>query len=277
MRLFETISNNPNPDAIRYGWVNQAALFDRIHQIEESNDPINDEQILTFLCIYGYAIGSDGPQELARVFLEDENVDYSGSIWFEFLPISPRQQEGETHLDIALGSLGRREGTLSGLTFDPTRSESWISFVEAKLSSDISYDVANDPFRNQLLRVIENAATLQDNGHRFPNRAHVVLLTPALFANHPRTRFYGCKFEEYSREANPTGTDLIEADLNQLDLATTHRSDWQYPESIHDRLERLTLHWITFEDVIKGMPDSVFRNDLIELLRRPGGLVGPPN
>jgi hypothetical protein len=84
---------------------------------------------------------------------------------------------------------------------------------------------------------------------RLPASVHVVLLTPKVFEDHPRTRFYGCKFQEYC----PNGTvnqDAILADLKRLSLTVAHKCDME------ERLASLRLHWATYEDVIRKMPDS---------------------
>ena len=69
-------------------------------------------------------------------------------IWFEVLPIPPRKREGQTHLDLALGTIAKREGTESGIELDDVESP-WICFCEMKWHSDISYRVTHDIHRNQ--------------------------------------------------------------------------------------------------------------------------------
>src|SRR5262245_39715418 len=102
MSLYDYIRGSKR-DALQLGWLNPAKLDDAIDRIEQSAAPLMDEQILTYLCAYGYAIAPNGPQTLARVLLHDGALIYDGKIWFEFLPVSPRHQEGETHFDLALG------------------------------------------------------------------------------------------------------------------------------------------------------------------------------
>jgi hypothetical protein len=272
MSLADALQANPKPPALELGWVNLAKLHSRVARIERSRLPLGDEQVLTYLCAYGYAIQPGGPQELARVLLGDDGLAYQGRLWFEFLPASPRVGEGETHLDLALGHVGKRGTTISGLEFaPPPAGPSWVAMVEAKLGCDISCEVDYDPFRNQLLRVIENAAVLSNGARHFPGVAHVVLLTPRVFKDRPRTRLYGCKFEEYC----PNGrldADAIEADLGQLRLQQA-----TYREPIADRLRGLRLHWVTFEEVIRRMPAGTFRTDLLSLLRRERSLVASPS
>jgi hypothetical protein len=208
MSLYDHIRGS-EPDTLELGWVNRAKLHDTIRRIEESPAPVEDEQALTYLCAYGYAIAPNGPQTLARVLLQNCAVIYDGKIWFEFLPVAPRESEGETHFDLALGAVQKRSRTDSGLEFaPPTTRPSWIAAIEAKLLSDLSARVTYDVFRNQLLRVIENAVTLRDTTDNLPDSVHVVLLTPKVFKDHPLTRFYGCKFQEYcpNGTVNPDGS-----------------------------------------------------------------------
>jgi hypothetical protein len=253
--------------ALQLGWLNPAKLDDQIKRIEKSAAPLVDEQVLTYLCAFGYAIAPSGPQTLARALLQYDTLTYEGTIWFEFLPVSPRNQEGETHFDLALGDVRTRSHTHSGLEFaPPTTPSSWIAAVEAKLRSDLSAHVKYDAFRNQLLRVIENAVTLRDTTDKLPSSVHVVLLTPKVFKDHPRARFYGCKFQEYCPNGTVDPTAIL-ADLYRLELAVAHKCD------IEARLATLSLRWATYEDVIAKMPDSEFKTALLRLVNRHGSLV----
>ena len=275
MSLYETVVEKPSPTELKLGWVNKPALIERVRNIEKSNAPIKDEQVLTYLCVYGYAIHDGGPQRLARLLLEDDRASYVGQIWFEFLPSSPRENEGKTHADLILGHVRGRDETDSGIEFaKPGSGDSWVAIIEAKLLSDISCHVTHDPLRNQLLRVIENALTFQDSSREMPDTAHVVLLTPELFVQHPRTRFYGCKFQEYRPDPSRVKVQAIQKDLRSVQLArSATRPDWQYPDDIEQRLNALKLHWVTFESLVRGMSDSAFKSDLLTLLKREKSLV----
>jgi hypothetical protein len=269
MGVHAIISAQPQLAALNLGWVNQPELLARIQRIENATEPLADEQVLTYLCAYGYALDQAGPQRMARVLLQDDNQLDSGTLWFEFLPLSPRLKEGETHLDLALGNLRKRKGTLSGIEFyPPATGPSWIAVVEAKLKHDISCDVSYDPFRNQLLRVIENAVTLRGTGGKMPERAHVVLLTPMVFRDHRKSRYYGCKFDEYCPSPGTIDTEAIKNDLGRLQL-----KEVAYPCKIEERLNALTLHWATFEDLISRMQDGEFKSSLLAVARRRGSLL----
>jgi hypothetical protein len=257
-----------NLDALQCGWLNSSELDERIRRIERSSAPLVDEQVLTYLCAFGYAAAPQGPQALACAIVQDNALTYDGKIWFEFLPLSPRNREGETHFDLALGDVRRRLPTRSGLEFNhPGARPSWIAAVEAKLRSDLSAHVRYDAFRNQLLRVIENAVTLRDSTGQMPASVHVILLTPKVFKENPRTRFYGCKFQEYCPNGKVDPASVL-ADLGRLQLSAAHNCD------IAARLSNVSLRWVTYEDLISRMPDADgFKTCLLQLLNRDGCLV----
>ncbi len=268
--------------SLELGNVNRCKLQAAVDRCERSPGPLVDEQVLTYLCAYGYACHDDGPARLARVLLGDKAAGYSGRLWLEFRPMCTRSGEGETRMDLAFGHLRRRAPrngkgeTVSGIEFDGGADGSWVAVVEAKLSGDISYHVGRDPFRNQLLRVVETAVTLQNPaGQLLPTAVHVVLLTPECFRQKPRSRFYGCKFMEYCEPAehassvNPRpNVDAICRDLDGLELQRVN-----YDQVIRARLAALRLHWVSYEDVIRCMPPGRVKEFLIDRTNRDGSLV----
>lgn len=267
MPVYDFIRNS-DLEPLQRGWLNTSELEERIRRIERSSAALVDEQVLTYLCAYGYAVAQQGPQSLARVLLHKDTLTYDGKIWFEFLPVSPRNREGKTHFDLAVGDVRKRSRTRSGLEFAPPNAwPSWIAVVEAKLRSDLSAYVSYDAFRNQLLRVIENALTLRDPAGLMPASVHVVLLTPKLFKDNPRTRFYGCKFEEYCPDGTVNPRAIL-ADLGRLQLSAAYSYD------LAERLTSLSLRWTTYEDLISKMPDGDgFKTCLLQLVNREESLV----
>jgi hypothetical protein len=176
-----------------------------------------------------------------------ENLN-SEKIWIEVLPISPREKEGQTHLDLAIGDIDIRHGTESGIELIP-KDDSWIAFCEMKWYSDISYNVSYDQQRNQLARVIENALTFQKNGI-VAEKVFVDLVTPKIFKNSTnKSRLYNYKYEEY------LSTDSLINDINNSGLEKVNKEEWQYP-NIEDRSSKLSLKWITFETLFNSMPVS---------------------
>tara|TARA_R110002096_G_scaffold233047_8_gene423028 strand:- start:2712 stop:5078 length:2367 start_codon:yes stop_codon:yes gene_type:complete len=214
-----------------------------------------DEEIWTFIVTAAYASnGSDGISALAKQLVgndfETAGIDKA---WLEALPIPPRSSEGNTNLDLCLGGIALRQGTSNGIEFDSVSQS--IIFCEMKWYSDLSHSVTGDHHRNQLIRVIENALTFQSSSGD-PKDFHVVLVTPRAFKNRqPASRFYQCKFEDYTDPK--TGKDNIEKELNACCLPTRHSDTWNYPsEQVNDRINSLKLHWVTFEDLFKNVPST---------------------
>ncbi len=127
--------------------------------------------------------------------------------------------EGPTHVD--------------ALLMNP--SNGFAVIVEAKVLSDISYDVTYDATRNQIARIIDvildkNKTRCEPLSWRDPDKTLFLLLTPEMFKIKPARRLYGYKFREYKENPNSIASDL------------PHRVglDW---ENICRR-----LGWLTWED-----------------------------
>lgn len=244
-------------------------FIERVRALEADEASIDDEQVWTVLVAYGYSFAEDGPTRLASQVFGGALPGGAPRTWIEYMPESPRRQEGPTHLDLAFGDIVQRGNTYGGIAFDAARAGAgWCGFVEAKWLSDISCRVSYDPKRNQLLRVIENALTFQAETGVLPGSVSVAILTPATFKRHPATRFYGLKFQEYSADKQ-----AIERDLSSLSLAVATRPSWRYPPNMAERLSRLQLHWATYEDLLAAMPASAYRTELLSLARREGSLL----
>ena len=107
--------------------------------------------------------------------------------------------------------------------------------IEAKVLSDISYDITYDTMRNQIARNIDvmledNKKLCQPLDKRDPEKTLFLLVTPKLFKDNPSSRLYGYKFKEYKTKPESLSGDL------------PHRKnyDWQ---NISSR-----LGWLTWED-----------------------------
>ena len=116
-------------------------------------------------------------------------------------------------------------------------------FIEAKVLSDISYQVSYDAYRNQIARNVDVMLTSNkdfiDNkyGWRFEkDKSFFVLLTPKMFKNNPHSRLYGYKMEEYLD--NPLS---LMADLNYR----TDIEPYQWA-NINKR-----IGWLTWEEINK--------------------------
>jgi len=249
-------------------WARVISRVERQEQAPVADFP--DEQVWTFLLACGYAMaGGPGVAALARQLTESNPPAITATkIWFEVLPIPPRNKEGVTHLDLALGSIVRRESTQSGIALNPVEG-AWICFCEMKWYSDVQPTVTNDMQRNQLARVIENALCFQDTG-KYAGAVHVTLVTPALFRDATaRSRLYQYKFYEYKRDG-----DSVLRDLEASGLGQRNQGDWVYPPDIAQRIRNLSLHWATYDDLFESLPYSAIGQGIAAFWRQYGNYQG---
>lgn len=246
--------------------------------------PLIDEQIWTFLVAYGYR---DRPSLLFEMLTGRPHPDPSKChAWLEMLPMPARRggdgggSEGNSNIDLIVGSIDKRGKTGSGVQYWPSGP---VCLLEAKWKSDISGYTSHDPHRNQLARVIETAVTLQYHQaiqanqaikvHEtakfgaMPEEVYVTLLTPAVFKTPapPWSRFYACKFHEYN-----TRREALIADITQQEIAERQYEDhWKYPGPVEleRRLGAVQLRWITYEELLVGIPDLSFRSAMAEFVR----------
>ena len=254
-------------------------ICDRLRRYEGSNRgnrELHDEHIWTLLFTYGFVAGPESRQslsDLAKVLTEGECAwapDHG--VRLEMLPMFPRKgiqgdSEGNTEIDLILGDITSRNRARSGVEFRPNGSPSWVCMVEAKWLSDIACRTTHDLHWNQLIRVIENALTFQTaNGQtRCPDQVHVTLLTPATFRHDGEpsgSRFYYYKYNEYKQYPYLVLTDLGRAAIEMHQDFT----GWSTPEDLMSHLEKLRLHWVTYEELFKTMPDSEFKVQLKEFI-----------
>ena len=244
-------------------------------------DDVRDERIRTFLLACGYAAAKEsGVATLTEVLTgaaasalypveatPTHGVSTEPRIWLEAMPIPPLKREGNTHVDLALGSIVRRDKTDSGIELAPIKMP-WVSFCEMKWCADISPDVRQFMHRNQLLRVIENALCFQKNG-RCAEQVFVTLVTPALMRNAPvKSRLYHYKYEEYSTDKRAILWDLMGASRTDQ---RRHEPGWFYPNSLPERVEKLTLRWVTYDDLVERLPDSPVRSEVLEFWEQAEG------
>jgi len=249
-------------DALHVGYANWDDLLDRIEQQEQSKlSDFADEQVWTFLVGCAYAIqGLTGTTSLAKL-LTGTIPPSATKAWFEVLPMPPRSREGNTHLDLAFGSIALRSGMQSGIELGRDEPR-WVSFVECKWYSDIAGSVSYDKHRNQLARVIENALYF-NQGDQFAQDVHVTLVTPEVFQScSASSRLYQYKYAEYSK-SEP-------ADLQRDLAASCLRYRRQFPD-IGDRIRNLRLHWVTYEVLFQSVPDSAMKQLFIDFATRFNG------
>ena len=182
--------------------------------------------------------------------------------------MSPRKKEGNTRLDLALGTLRCREGTKGGVELDDV-SDSWVCFCEMKMYSDLSHEVTHDPHRNQFARVAENALCFQCRG-RYADRVYLALVTPKTFECAPvKSRLYQYKFREYEAHR----AHLLK-DIDSCSMVTRQDPpDWSYPPDMADRIKRLELRWRTYEELFAKVPDSAISEELKNFQEKHGALT----
>lgn len=122
-------------------------------------------------------------------------------------------------------------------------------FIEAKVLSDISYEITYDVTRNQIARNIDVMTTdyknhyekykfgLNDDRLKMEsNNSLFILLTPSIFKKNPHSRLYGYKMESYK-----TSPLSLMADLS-------HRNDIE-PSQWKEISDRIS--WLTWADIHK--------------------------
>ncbi|MGM0588693.1 MAG: hypothetical protein ACQETE_09785 [Bacteroidota bacterium] len=257
------------------GRANREDLLGKVRKAESNQgSSFYDEQVWTLLVAAGYAMGKS---EGVKAFYEQLNQAPSepAHIWFEALPLPPRSQEGNTNLDLAIGAITHRGNTVSGIRYAPHQGNS-VNFIEAKWLSDISHSTTHDHHRNQLARVIDSALAFHDNTkpkhqRQQPEQVTVTLLTPRVFKQRTSSsRFYAYKFDEYTSGRNPGGIDeaAIIADLGD---ASEKADPLDYQDI--DLVQKLRLQWITYEQLIDNMPESRYKEALMDFSKCCGKVL----
>lgn len=243
-------------------------LPERIAKCEEEQ-VCEEEQLWTFLAACGYAIaGAEGVKKLTKILTgSDLPQPDCAKIWMEVLPFPPRKNEGNTNLDLALGTIKCRGETTGGIKLE-SQYPSWICFCEMKWYSDISTSTTHDIHRNQLARVIENALYFNDrdgdsvDGARYSDCVYVALVTPKVFKNREvNSRLYQYKFEEYEADRGHLVKDLEEKSEHAIG-------------DMEDRIKRLTLRWSTYDEIFDEIPDSAISKELTKFWRDCGDYQG---
>ena len=244
------------------------SLLEAVCKAERASPALfKDEQVWTFLAACGYAIaGSQGIKKLTKILTDSDLPQPDcAKIWMEVLPFPPRKGEGNTNLDLALGTITCRDGTTGGIKLGP-QSPSWICFCEMKWYSDIATSTTHDIHRNQLARVIENALYFND-GNRYSDCVYVALVTPKAFKNtNVNSRLYQYKFKEYEDDRGHLVKDF-EACI--LEEKREHAIG-----NVADRVGRLTLRWPTYDEIFANVPNSKISEKLKEFWQKRGSYQG---
>lgn len=226
----------------------------RMRKKIESRNWYNDEQVWTYLILNILTKKSNDQKKYFQKMC-GRNIPLNNliNLGFETQPYSPRLGERNTHLDLALGSIrdrGRdKKKTRSGIEYDPDGCH-WVCFIEAKVFSDCSLDVKNDPFRNQIVRVIENLLCFQPH-YISPIKMIFTLLTPRIFQNNPGLRLFSYKMKEYRDYQKDNVRKKILADINKARMEKRiEKGDWKYPD-IEERIKLLQIRWRSYEEILE--------------------------
>lgn len=215
-----------------------------------------NELYLMYLIAKGY---ENHKSYLYKILTGEEHSD--PYMYLEAQPITKRFNEGNTNLDLAMGSLERRGSTESGIDYTSSKKEKSFLFCEAKWNSDISTKVTNFSSRNQLQRVIDNALYFTDELKENDGKIFVVLLTPKQykdeFENNQGSRLYAYKFNEYKNNHNQ-----ILDELNYINAYLPLKNDLD--NTLKKNLSFLELRWITLEEVIENIPDKKIKSQVLD-------------
>ena len=206
----------------------------------------NNEKVWNYLIAHLISNSDNNKEYINKICGKNVNITKQNQMfWYEPEPLPPRMGEGNTKLDLALGDIKLRDETQLGIEYNHNSKTSWVSFIEGKYLSDCSTIVSNDPLRNQIVRIIENLLCFQANS-QFPSELYFTLLTPRKFKENPYTRLYGYKMEEYQDD------EKLTRDIKLSNLEKRNQPNkWSYPNNIKNRMKKLKLNWITYEEIIE--------------------------
>lgn len=231
-------------------------LLETVAQAEqEQNVDFKDEQVLTFIVCAAYAVANlPGVASMSKILTNGEVS--TDKLWFEVLPFPTRQLEGNTNLDLAIGSIRMRSDTKSGIELKEDKVSS-VCFCECKWRSDISLDVSHDIHRNQMARVIENALLFSDMKGRLVDNVYFTLITPGIFKSREQfSRLYQYKWQDYQTN------ELLKADFDSCSLEL--RADLPAPGT---RTSILKLNWVSYEDLILSASASLLQAEVFSFFQ----------
>lgn len=216
-----------------------------------------DEALLVYKIVRAYSDANEEGKLYELLTGESHNNPF---LFLEAQPYSQRKHEGNTNLDLAMGSIKKRKGTESGIQYDSKNQEKHFLFLEAKWDSDISVGVKYCTIRNQLQRVIDNALYFSFNPESI-NKIYVVLLTPKKYKNcfeeKLNSRFYGYKYGEYSLDSS-----IILRELEMIKSELPWKEGENLDSLIQENIKKLTLNWVTFEELIEKITKNSVKEEI---------------
>lgn len=184
----------------------------------------------------------------------DQNIKGKGvkatTIYLES-PLYPSRKQTRRFAkpDLSIGCLNINKGSKRQLKSDGE----WICVAESKwfdqlIKPDNRNRNGNNnlPHINQLVKLIEHALLLHDKNGIFPKRIYVNLITPRYFKdndNHFSKKNYRDIYYNYKNNK-----DMLLKDLKKCTIEF-HNPKHKY-KLLEDRVNNLTLNWITFEELL---------------------------
>ena len=122
--------------------------------------------------------------------------------------------------------------------------------IEAKVLSDISYQVTYDMTRNQIIRNIDVMLDTNDDLHppldkRIPENSLFLLATPETFKINPHTRLYGYKYLDYKNSPETITKELPHRNLDtEKSIELSKRIGWTTWEELQN-INEYCCKWLT--------------------------------
>jgi len=166
-----------------------------------------------------------------------------------------------------VGGISQRDETKSGIEWNGKAN---YVFCEFKCLSDISTKVTGSILRNQLARVIENAIFFTGEEHEETKRPkYVALVTPSVFKESEiNSRLYRYKFVEYASEIYGWRSLKKDIEMSGLEL----RDGYLLKD---DMVKSVKLSWLTYRELIEGIPNRSIQERLVNLLSVFGDRLCP--
>lgn len=279
-QLIDELRNAATAEVLGTTKENKESLIKRIERAlkPQPKDPkyIHDENIWTTLVTLPYLAPIARLDLLWQVLCPKSTAPATLSrTWMEALPYPPRQKEGNTNLDMALGGIrartlgGTENGNKKGNGIEFDSSIESVCFAEMKWFSDASKSVTHCKKRNQILRVIENLITFQDSEGNFPTDLHFTLVAPETFIaeGRPYSRYFNYILEDYEDRKNL----LRSLELCEVDLPKRERSKvWQYPADWKETIlgtssdRTLHIHKVSYEELLASAPKESPLKEIVQ-------------
>lgn len=121
--------------------------------------------------------------------------------------------------------------------------------IEAKVLSDISYQITNDITRNQIVRYLDVILDSNENLHpplnkRIPENTLFLLTIPGKIKSNPHTRLYGYKYNDYKSNPENLSKELPHRNFNKEQvIELSKRIGWISWEEING-INKNCCNWV---------------------------------